>query len=375
MVTVSHSKLNTFQQCPKKYKFKYIDKAETDISTTIEGYMGDKVHRALEKLYKDLQFMKLNEEQELIYFYNDIWYNEWDDNILIVKDQYSSENYRAKGEKMIRDFYNRKYPFDQEKTLGLETQFYYDLDDEHNIHIRIDRLAQKEQGVYEIHDYKTSSNLPTQEEADRDRQLAIYSMGVKEKYPDAKEVVLVWHYLGFDKEIRSKRTDEEREELRKDVLSIIKEIQEEKEFNTQRSALCDYCEYQKICPLWKHLFEAKKKNFKDDDGVKLVDRYALLKEKEDLVKRKLEEASKDIEDFAEQKNVKSIFGSEQMVTLWSKNVMKAPRKDDPVRPEFISSMKSLNLFDVYADVDNWAFEKDYDRLSEVEKSVLNHFLQ
>ena len=64
----SHSRLSTFEQCPLKFKFAYIDKIETEIEETIEAFLGSRVHEALEKLYKDLKFQKLNTLKELLGF-------------------------------------------------------------------------------------------------------------------------------------------------------------------------------------------------------------------------------------------------------------------------------------------------------------------
>jgi hypothetical protein len=53
---------------------------------------------------------------------------------------------------------------------------------------------------YEIHDYKTNSRLPLPDYIHADRQLALYVIGVKNNYPDVKDVRLIWHFLKFDKE-------------------------------------------------------------------------------------------------------------------------------------------------------------------------------
>ena len=50
MTIYSHSRLSTFEQCALKFKFKYLDKVETDIEQTVEAFLGDFVHRALEKI-------------------------------------------------------------------------------------------------------------------------------------------------------------------------------------------------------------------------------------------------------------------------------------------------------------------------------------
>ena len=45
----SHSRLETFEQCPQKYKFRYIDNIRTE-TEGIEAFVGKRVHEALEKL-------------------------------------------------------------------------------------------------------------------------------------------------------------------------------------------------------------------------------------------------------------------------------------------------------------------------------------
>ena len=58
-----------------------------------------------------------------------------------------------------------------------------------------------EEGHYEIHDYKTSIHLPLPAYFARDRQLALYLLGVKDAYPDTESIRLIWHFLAFDKEL------------------------------------------------------------------------------------------------------------------------------------------------------------------------------
>lgn len=50
--------------------------------------MGSLVHETLEKLYKDLKFQKLNTLKEVLDFYNSEWKKNWNDAIVIVKEQY-----------------------------------------------------------------------------------------------------------------------------------------------------------------------------------------------------------------------------------------------------------------------------------------------
>ena len=60
----SNSRIETFEQCPRKYKFRYVDSIKTD-TEGIEAFVGKRVHETLEKLYRDLKLTKLNTVDEL----------------------------------------------------------------------------------------------------------------------------------------------------------------------------------------------------------------------------------------------------------------------------------------------------------------------
>lgn len=65
MPVFSDSRLSTFEQCPLKYKYQYIDKFKVKAAKTVEAFMGSCVHEALEKLYRDLKLQKNNSLEEL----------------------------------------------------------------------------------------------------------------------------------------------------------------------------------------------------------------------------------------------------------------------------------------------------------------------
>jgi putative RecB family exonuclease len=102
--------------------------------------------------------------------------------------------------------------------------------------------------VFEIHDYKTSGYLPHQRRIDEDRQLALYQIGLEQTYPDAREVELVWHYLVFNKTLRSRRTRESLDQLRNATVRLIDLIEAEREYRPKPGPLCRWCEYSERCP-------------------------------------------------------------------------------------------------------------------------------
>ena len=209
MTIYSHSRLETFKSCPLKYKFNYIDKIKRE-EEGIEAFLGSRFHEVMEKIYKDLPFRKYS-LGELLDFYEDNWDKNYHDKIIIAVNEREAKDYKEIGKKFIGDYYKRYYPFNQGKVLGIERQVFINLDDQGEYLLRgyIDRIDWVKDRTYEIHDYKTSKSLPEQSRMDEDRQLALYQIGIQKMWNDVDQVELVWHYVAFDKEIRSKRTEEE----------------------------------------------------------------------------------------------------------------------------------------------------------------------
>ena len=245
----SNSKLSTFDQCKYKFRLQYIERIKTDVQC-IEAFMGSLVHDTLEKLYKDLQSGKLNSKDELLEYYLRRWKQSWKDNILVVKEYANPEMYQNIGVECLLNYYDRYHPFDQLKIIGVETNEKLGLSGGDKYYVKIDRLAADDLGNYYVIDYKTNSSLKRQEELDRDKQLAMYSIWVRENYPEAKDVKLVWNFLAFNEEFSSSRTAEDLVNLKLEIEDKIKEIESCNEFPTNKSKLCDYCGYKSMCPEW-----------------------------------------------------------------------------------------------------------------------------
>ncbi len=375
----SHSRISAFENCPLQFKFSYIDKLETEVEESVESFLGSRVHEVLEKLYIDLKFQKANSLQDLLDYYTDEWKKNWNEGILIVRDGYDQENFRKMGEKFITDYYKRYQPFNQSRTIGIEMRLLIKLDSsgEYALQGFIDRLSDAGDGVYEIHDYKTANTLPDQEKIDSDRQLALYSIAVREKFRDCKKVVLIWHYLAFDKELRSERTEAQLDHLRKDTVEAIRKIETEKEFLPKESALCDWCVFQQHCPRYAHKYETDKKapeEFLADDGVKLVNEYAAMKIKEGEVQAKIKELYDKIMLFAQAKKLDKIYGSDTKLTVWKKTCVKFPGKTDFNYYEFEKTIKEIGLWDNFSMVDKFKLEKSFENI-EISPELMEKLVQ
>ena len=244
MPTYSYSRLNAFENCPYQYKLRYIDciKVERD---TIERFLGNTVHSTLEYLYKDMLKGNKRELEMVLKLYRWYWEKDFNKNIVIVKRQYGVDHYRKIGEKCIERYYGKHFPFNKNKILGLEEKISIKVDKEGKYALTgvVDRIDETPDGIIEIHDYKTGMTLPSQQGIEKETQLALYQVGLRDKYGNEKQIDLVWHYLMFGHEFVLRKTDDQLDVAIKKTVEIIERVENTKDFPPKKGPLCNYCDY------------------------------------------------------------------------------------------------------------------------------------
>jgi RecB family exonuclease len=390
----SHSSLGSFENCPRQYWYQYIGKPPVERVDTIEAFLGTCVHETLEALYQLRLRGRVLSHEETLEGFETVWAKGWSDTIRIVSEELKAEDYKQAGREALTSYYRRYAPFDQATTLRLEAKVIFDLDprwslprtpirggddDPHPTLSRkrerergergdsrryrmqgyVDRIARRGDGTYEIHDYKTSSGLPTQAEADEDRQLALYQIGLEGMWNDVAAVDLIWHYVRFDTDLVSHRTPEQLQGVRKDCITVIDDIEsrgrEEEKFPTNPSSLCPWCDFRTICPATRHEYATAAlppKEFKADDGVQLVDRWAETVEKRKELEaeaaelRELEEELQGlVEEFAMKEGLEAVVGSAYRAEIVKTSGVEFPRTGSELREAFEAVLKETGLWD------------------------------
>ncbi len=377
MVLYSHSRISTFLNCPYRFKLKYIEKIRPEIEQSVEAFLGSTVHETMEKLYRDMKFQKIATLKELISYFRDQWEKNWSPSILIVRKDYKPENYMKMGEKFITDYYNTHKPFDQTKTVGLEQRIVIDLNrnGKYKLQGYIDRLALTDDGTYEIHDYKTNSSLPLKEYLEEDRQLALYALAVKDSYPNARKIRLVWHFLSFNQDVMLEKTNEELEKLKLSVISDIERIESAKDFPTKKSNLCEWCEFRSMCPEWAHIARTEGlslKNFLKEPGVSLVNRYAELTAKRKEIDAEMDAVKEKLTEFAKENKVTTVGGSGYAARIWSAEKFKFPGKNDEGRADLEDFLNKAGLMKDVAALDTFLLSnkmEDTDWPEEIKNAV------
>ena len=384
MTTYSNSRLSTYENCPQQYKLKYIDHIKPpEEEEGIEAFLGLRVHETLEKLYKELLLTKFNSLDESLQYYNSQWEKNWHENVVVTKKGFTADHYRNTGREAISDYYKRYSPFNQSKTLSTELSVNFKID-AYNIQGYIDRLSHTGKGYYEIHDYKTNGFLPAQDRLDSARQLGLYQIGVKERFRDAKEINLIWHYLIFDKEFASRRSDAQLKDLKKEVLSLIKTIEKDTKFSPSETKLCDWCEYPEYCPAKKHEIKVEAlplNEYLKDNGVTLVNKYASMKakmkelrEQEQEFEGKLNLIAEAAVKYAKKEGISKITGSDHFLKIDEKETFQLPHANQQERGELEEYVKKAGIWEQVSSLDLRTLSKMVEE-ETFEKKIIDRLLK
>jgi len=251
--TYSHSRLSSFEDCPRKYQYRYLMKIPSE-SEGVEGFVGKVVHDVLERLYKKVGEGGVPTLQRVIARYRQMFDDRYDEKrVRIVRRENPLSFYRELGDHCLANYYHDHYPFDATETLGLEEHVGFELgepDASGPAHIQgyVDRIARTSEGVIEIHDYKTGARVPSQAKLDKDRQLALYQIALTDRYPERQPFRLVWHFLQRGRTLTSTRNADQLLALRERTLALVAKIRGTERFPTRPSPLCRWCEFGSRCP-------------------------------------------------------------------------------------------------------------------------------
>jgi putative RecB family exonuclease len=245
----SHSRLSAFENCPRKFQYRYLLRLPAE-SESIEGFVGKRVHEVLERLHRVTGPAGVPSLPRVLFRFQQMFADAYDaTRVRIAREGTPLDFYRAVGEQCLANYYHAHYPFDRDETLALEEHLSFTLGGGERYALQgfVDRIARTRDGAIEIQDYKTSARLPSQAQVDEDRQLALYQIGVSERFR-GRPVRLVWHYLRQRRTLVSTRTPEQLDALATDTRALIDRIRSETAFEAKPSALCRWCEYREGCP-------------------------------------------------------------------------------------------------------------------------------
>ena len=169
--------------------------------------------------------------------------------------------------------------------------------------------------------------MPSQEKVDNDLQLSIYLRAFLDRYPKEidriDKITVSLYYLKHGVKLSSTRTVEQLALLERDFLEVISHIEAGK-FEPIVSVLCDWCGYQKICPMWKHKFAAERK-MDSDEARTAIDDFIAVRDEMASAKKKLAELQEKLFAYMDSEGVDRVFGEHGIV---GKSVRKTYKYDE-----------------------------------------------
>lgn len=301
---ISYSALETYRNCPLKYRYKTIDKLKEPKSK--EAVFGTLVHSTMKFAY-DPALIPPTLDQSIDHFSrgwnSEIWENELEERAAF-----------AQGIEMIQKYYRNNDPKDA-TIVALESNFSLEIanphkpEEIHTIRGIIDRIDKTENG-YEIIDYKTSKKMPSQDFVDSNLQLSIYLKAFLTRYPkeadNISNITVSLYFLKHGVKLSSTRTIEDLQQVDNLFLEVIGQIEEGK-FEAHVSPLCDWCGFQKVCPMWKHRFKEERK-IDSDEVHQAIEDYINTKREITLQKLRIAQLQEKIMEYMDQEDVERVFG-------------------------------------------------------------------
>ncbi len=233
---ISHSQVDIFNQCPLKYKYRYVLGIPTPAHHALS--FGQTIHRTLRDFHRADLFGSKDLEY-LLELYEEHW----------IEEGYESAEHKEKrfeeGKRILKDYY-KSHQEKLAKPLHLEKKFTLKISGIPLVG-SIDRIDEIEEGI-EIIDYKTGK-VKEQKKVDRDDQLTIYALAARDALGlDPKCLAL--YFMQENKKVTTTRTAEDLEEKREELEETVEKIKKSK-FEANPGFLCKWCDYKHLCEEYK----------------------------------------------------------------------------------------------------------------------------
>ncbi len=369
MARYSVSQIQVYLQCPLKYRYRYVDKIPTpEFRESTDTLLWTLVHESLQNLYNSINVFKIPTKEQFIQDYYNLWEkkekeiteNWWE--ILNHHIDFTIDDFKRRWEFYLSRYYDKHSPFQDLQVISTEKQISFELDSWINFLWFIDRLD-KVWDTFVINDYKTNKNLPTEEKDQYIEQLTLYWLWIQQKYAKYfKKLKAKLYFLHFDIEDEREITQEKLSEIKDKYLNIIKEIEEnkvqyvlwsKKVFEANQSSLCAWCDYQSICPLFSAINSDDEVEWElsDKSITALVDEFIEISDKISELEKEKEWLKWIFQMYVMKKDPydeKSDFllsGTNQDI-----KITKSPKMNVIDKDKFLDKLKTLWLFEEYADI-------------------------
>lgn len=316
---VSYSALDDYKTCPLKFKYSNIERIK--VPKNKELIFGSLIHEALHFMFERNPLYPTLDE--IVNFFAAMFEREKNS---ANNNGDLTDGLKDEGIALLKKFYNANPPWNF-NVLDLESRFEVLIEDPEtdDVHILvgvIDRLDKIDESTYEIIDYKTAKKMPSQETVDKNLQLSLYQLGILKRWPhlSSKNIKMSLYFLKHGEKIGTTRDEKSLWDTKKQVLDTIKEIkirEKNNDFPPAPSALCDWCGYRRLCPMFRHLYE-KEKTPATEEIQAIVKEFFTIKKQNEKNTKRLQELKNKIALYLDEQKISRVFGDEGYITRHTK---------------------------------------------------------
>jgi putative RecB family exonuclease len=244
---LSPSSVNTFLQCPLKFKFSKIDGlVEPPTEATL---MGNFVHSVLEDLYALEPDARTLDSARLLM--RKQWDEVYGEPVASIVSSGKLNDFRWKSWFCVENLWKLEDP----KSVhldGIEYELNHSLE---GVRMKgfIDRFNISEKGTITVSDYKTGKFPKAEWADDKFFQLYIYAALLREaNVGETEKLQLI--YLKAGKMLEKTVKNREMKSTIATVVAVRRQVEEcceTEQFDYKKSILCNWCHFKPQCPGWK----------------------------------------------------------------------------------------------------------------------------
>jgi len=259
---LSHSSISMYQECPLRYKFKYVDNLPEKPKHFFS--FGQSMHKSLEFFY-GVKALPAPSLEELLKHYEENWVS------VGYRDEAQEAQYFQDGKDILSGYY-RRHRASYRIPYFVEYEFQISVDGV-PVTGKVDRIDRFDDGRLSVLDYKTGKALP----GDRilvDAQLTMYQMAC-ESLLGAEVGRLTFYHLPTHKEhTAGRRSQAQLQELRLRIKDTAESIAAGRFEPRPAERVCQWCDYKTFCPILSG--QPPSQPGAEDDISALIDRYGEL---------------------------------------------------------------------------------------------------